>query len=100
LDFFYQQTAPSLSGFFCKSFWNGSLPRLNLAEPAIRYATIALTSMYMDEVLPGSPSVVSVEIQRFGIEYYNKAIHSLLEKAKVDPDATAIYFHLPRVPSR
>jgi len=86
LDFFFHQTAPSLSGFFCQSFWNGSLPRLNLAEPAIRYATIALTSMHMDEVLPAS-----VEIHRFGMEYYNKAIHSLLEKSKVDPDATAIF---------
>lgn len=60
-------------------------------EPTIRYATIALTSMYMGEGLLTPQSTESVENQRFGMEYYNKAIHSLLGKAKVDPEATAIF---------
>ncbi|QDS70105.1 hypothetical protein FKW77_005179 [Venturia effusa] len=91
LEFFFHETAPQLSGFFTSRFWNGSVLQMSLSEPAIRYATMAVSAMYEDESLYGKSPVARTESHaRFALESYNKAIASLIEAAKANPDSVRV----------
>lgn len=57
----------------------------------MRYATVALSLMHMNDGYCSSEPAESKEHQALAIECYNKAINCLLQKAKLDPDATAIF---------
>ncbi|KAE9985584.1 hypothetical protein EG327_004628 [Venturia inaequalis] len=91
LEFFFYETAPQLSGFFTSRFWNGSVLQMSLSEPAIRYAMIAVSAMYEDENLYGKSPVARTESHAaFALEYYNKAISSLIRAAKANPDSIRV----------
>jgi hypothetical protein len=46
LDFFYNQTAPSLARYFDSRFWNILVPQLACSEPSVQHAMIALASFH------------------------------------------------------
>lgn len=57
----------------------------------MRYATIALSLFHMDDGYCSRDPASSQEHQTLAIECYNKAINCLIQKAKLDPDATAVF---------
>ncbi|KIW09183.1 uncharacterized protein PV09_00114 [Verruconis gallopava] len=91
LEFFFHRTAPQLSGFFSRSFWNGCVLQISAYEPTIRYAMVAVSAMYEDEGMVGFSPVAGTEGHAaFALESYNKAINSLVHVVKSNPESIRI----------
>src|SRR5690349_19556803 len=61
LEFFFHRTAPQLSGFFSRAFWNGAVLQISINEPTIRHAMVAVSAMYEDEGMVGFSPVAGTE---------------------------------------
>jgi hypothetical protein len=91
LEFFFHRTAPQLSGFFSRAFWNGCVLQISINEPTIRYAMVAVSAMYEDEGMVGfSPVAGTKGHTAFALESYNKAITSLVQVVKSNPESIRI----------
>lgn len=91
LEFFFHRTAPQLSGFFSQGFWNGAVLQISINEPAIRHAMVAVSAMYEDEGMIGFSPVAGTESHSaFALESYNKAINSLVQVVKSNPESIRI----------
>lgn len=87
LGFFYQRTAPHISGFFDGDFYNKFLLQAGQYEPAIRYAMMACGAMhehYEFEVVPAldkrSGAMLAPPKPPFALSSYNKAISALMKQ--------------------
>merc|ERR1711881_321371 len=91
LEFFFHRTAPQLSGFFSRAFWNGAVLQISVNEPTIRHAMVAVSAMYEDEGMIGFSPVAGTESHSaFALESYNKAINSLVQVVKNNPESIRI----------
>lgn len=88
LEFFYQRTAPHISGFFDNDFYNKFLLQAGQYEPSIRYAMMACGAMhehYEFEVVPAinrkNAAVADAPPKPpFALASYNKAISALMKQ--------------------
>ncbi|CAN8096693.1 unnamed protein product [Discula destructiva] len=82
LCFFQQYTAPCISGDFDAVFWRTIVLQICQAEPAVRHAVLAVSSLH--EGLSGTTAFIDGSQirpqQSFALLQYNKAIACLLDQ--------------------
>jgi hypothetical protein len=90
VEFYFQKAAPLLSGYFHARFWKEAVQEISLTEPAVRYATISLSTLIETDCYGGDPSSPIPDSQRnFALEMYNQAIQHLVVKMK-DTDSIRV----------
>ncbi|KAH8597821.1 hypothetical protein B0O99DRAFT_592375 [Bisporella sp. PMI_857] len=72
--FFQQRTAPELSGYFDKEFYNHLLLQISRNQPAIRHAVIALGALH-ESVKQQEPA--NGTLKSLSLRHYMKAIREL-----------------------
>jgi hypothetical protein len=80
LEFFYHKAVPQLSGYFHSGFWKHCVFQLSQDEPEIRYALLALSKMYEDDLFGRKTGLRLGHEDQFGVESYNRAIRSLIRQ--------------------
>jgi Fungal specific transcription factor domain len=91
LDYFYQRTAPQLSGFFSQDFWGRLVPQLSSSEPSIRHALIAVSCFHeRTEHFSGSHLISSAGSATADLVLYNQAVNSLIQRLGSDQSSTRI----------
>jgi len=79
-DFFLQNTAAELSGYYDSSFWEILILAASAQKPSLRHAVIALGALHEDfsrgRLVPSSPSAADQNPQ-FALNQYAKAIRAL-----------------------
>ncbi|KAI1295748.1 hypothetical protein F5Y03DRAFT_371760 [Xylaria venustula] len=89
LDFFRCIVAPALTSPLGNSFWTHPVCQLAIQEPAVRYAVLAISSLYehFDPlVYDSSPS----DEHSIAVSYYNKAMRQVATSKHLDADATLL----------
>ena len=77
LDYFFNRTAPALSGYFDADFWNRLVLQFSYSESAIRHAMMAVSSLHEQfESSVSRPPSASAS-NRFALQQYNKSITQL-----------------------
>jgi hypothetical protein len=99
LEFFYK-TAPQLAGLFAGEFFQGSVLKVSLVEPAIRQAMAAIGIVH-EQAVSGRPSFNAdgratskgrAPRKRFDplnvpIQLYNRSIRAIIDKAITEPNS-------------
>jgi hypothetical protein len=100
LEFFFYKTAPQLAGLFAGEFFQGSVLKVSLVEPAIRQAMAALGIVH-EQAVSGRPSFNAdgratskgkAPRKRFDplnvpIQLYNRSIRAIMDKAITEPNS-------------
>ena len=85
LEYFFNRTAPALSGYFDADFWSSLVLQFSYSESAIRHAMMAISSLHEQfestasyAYLAHSPSSTGAgTCHRFALLQYNKSISQL-----------------------
>jgi hypothetical protein len=90
-SFFYfrSRTVPDISGCFESEFWDGLIPQVSQAEPAVRHALLALSSLYEAYEFNGKPHRdlncnLAERLTRFALHQYTKAVGLLADRLSTD----------------
>ncbi|KAJ6127196.1 hypothetical protein N7523_002808 [Penicillium sp. IBT 18751x] len=98
LEFFFHKTAPQLAGLFAGEFFQGSVLKVSLVEPAIRQAMAAIGIVHEQAVLgrpynPGEQRKPKAQARRkypvplnVPIQLYNRSIRAIVEKVISEPN--------------
>lgn len=82
--FFQHVTAPCVSGDFDAVFWRVTVLQICQAEPAVRHAVLAVSSLHeglgAGDILPFTDGRPTQPAQSFALQQYNKAIARLLDQ--------------------
>ncbi|KAH8807395.1 hypothetical protein F5884DRAFT_341421 [Xylogone sp. PMI_703] len=90
LGFFRQVAAPNLSGPVSSSFWTYFVNQAVVAEPAVRYAVLAISSLYEtfdDSVLYEGDNPASHCV---AIRHYNNAIRHITTSSNAQPETVIL----------
>jgi hypothetical protein len=80
IEYFRRCVAPVLSGQFSHYFWMRLVNQVSEAEPAVRHAVIAISSIY--EHFDSNPlPLLESESGQFAVAHYNQALRHLATKS-------------------
>ena len=74
-DFFQHAVAPVLSGHLDGSFWTQLIPQMVVQEPAVKNATLCISSLYEQF---GRRLPAQSDEKHFAVQKYNEAIRELI----------------------
>lgn len=93
-DFYLKCAAPSLGGLLDRDFWLAVLPQLCIADPAVKHAVLAISTLYehplLDAYHPPPVGIVYSERQRRALNWYAKSVSTVLARSETEDELKQI----------